>query len=40
MYIDFAADKGDLVFFTRQYRRLMAHWREALPRDRLVELGL
>jgi hypothetical protein len=38
MYIDFAADRGDLVFFTRQYRRLMAHWQEGLPRDRLVEL--
>jgi tetratricopeptide (TPR) repeat protein len=38
MYIDFAADRGDLVFFTRQYSRLMAHWREVLPRDRLVEL--
>jgi tetratricopeptide (TPR) repeat protein len=29
--MDFAADRGDLVFFYRQYERLMAHWREVLP---------
>lgn len=29
--MDFAADRGDLVFFYRQYLRLMAHWREVLP---------
>jgi LPS sulfotransferase NodH len=38
MYIDFAADRGDLVYFTRQYQRLMAHWREVLPADRLIEV--
>jgi hypothetical protein len=29
--MDFAADRGDLVYFYRQYLRLMAHWREVLP---------
>ncbi len=29
--MDFAADRGDLVFFYRQYLRLMAHWRSVLP---------
>lgn len=29
--MDFAADRGDLVFFYRQYLRLMAHWRQVLP---------
>lgn len=35
---DYACDRGDLVFFYRQYLRLMAHWREALPAERLVEV--
>ena len=29
--MDFAADRGDLVFFYRQYLRLMAHWQAVLP---------
>jgi tetratricopeptide (TPR) repeat protein len=29
--MDFAADRGDLVFFYRQYLRLMAHWQKVLP---------
>ena len=38
--MDFSSDRGDLVFFYRQYQRLMAHWREVLPpagvlRDRI-----
>jgi tetratricopeptide (TPR) repeat protein len=37
-YLDFASDRGDLVFYTRQYQRLMAHWRETLPPDRFVEV--
>ena len=36
--VDFAAERGDLVFFYRQYQRVMAHWREALPCDRLIEV--
>jgi hypothetical protein len=38
MYIDFAANRSDLVFVTREYKRLMAHWRKVLPPDRLVEV--
>ncbi len=36
--IDYASDRGDLVFFFRQYERLMAHWRQILPSDRFVEV--
>jgi tetratricopeptide (TPR) repeat protein len=35
---DFAADRGDLVFFYRQYQELMAHWRSVLPPDRFIEV--
>ena len=31
-------NRGDLVFYTRQYQRLMAHWRNVLPPDRFVEV--
>ena len=33
-----AYDRGDLVFYYRQYQRLMAHWRTVLPPDRLLEI--
>ncbi len=36
--IDCAADRGSLVFFYREYQRLMAHWREVLPPDRFIEV--
>ena len=36
--LDFAASRGDLVFYYRQYQRFMAHWREVLPPDRFVEV--
>ncbi len=36
--LDFVAERSDLVFFYRQYQRLMAHWREVLPPDRFVEV--
>ena len=36
--IDFAGDRGSLVFFYRQYLRLMAHWREVLPPERFIEV--
>src|ERR1700679_93558 len=36
--IDFAGDRGSLVYFYRQYQRLMAHWREVLPADRFFEV--
>jgi tetratricopeptide (TPR) repeat protein len=35
---DFAADRDSLVFFYRQYQRLMAHWREVLPAERFIEV--
>ena len=35
---DYACDRGDLVFFYRQYERLMDHWRRALPSDRFTEV--
>jgi tetratricopeptide (TPR) repeat protein len=35
---DFAAVRSDLVFYIRQYQRLMGHWREVLPPDRFVEV--
>jgi tetratricopeptide (TPR) repeat protein len=38
MNFDFAASRGDLVFFYRQYQRMMAHWREVLPPDRFIEV--
>jgi len=34
----FAYDRGDLVFYYREYERLMAHWRGVLPPDRLLEI--
>jgi tetratricopeptide (TPR) repeat protein len=36
--LDFVAERSDLVFYYRQYQRLMAHWREILPPDRFVEV--
>lgn len=35
---EFAYDRGDLVFYYRQYERLMAHWRSILPADRFLEI--
>lgn len=36
--VPFAYDKGDLAFYYRAYRRLMAHWREVLPQETLLEV--
>ena len=36
--LEYASERGDLVFFYRQYERLMAHWREVLPTDRFIEV--
>jgi len=36
--MDFAYDRADLLSFYRQYSRLMAHWRDVLPADRLFEV--
>jgi tetratricopeptide (TPR) repeat protein len=35
---DFSTDPNDLVFYYRQYMRLMAHWRAVLPSDRFIEV--
>jgi hypothetical protein len=35
---EFAARREDLVFYYRQYERLMAHWRSVLPPDRLLDI--
>lgn len=35
---DFAYDRSDLVAFYEQYARLMAHWRQVLPRERFLEI--
>ena len=32
------ADRGDLVFFYRQYERIMAHWQTVLPAERYFEI--
>jgi tetratricopeptide (TPR) repeat protein len=36
--MDFACDRGDLVFEYQQCRRLMAHWRSVLPADCFLEV--
>jgi tetratricopeptide (TPR) repeat protein len=36
--IAYMSNRADLVFSFRQYQRLMAHWREILPPDRLIEV--
>jgi hypothetical protein len=35
--MDFSADRADLVYFYRQYERLMAHWRNVLPPEIFYE---
>ncbi|MGA9869509.1 MAG: sulfotransferase [Acetobacteraceae bacterium] len=35
---EFAARREDLVFYYRQYERLMAHWRLVLPPGRLIDV--
>jgi tetratricopeptide (TPR) repeat protein len=34
----FAGDRNDLVFFYREYVRLMEHWRAVLPADRFIDV--
>ena len=33
----YAYDLDDLAFYHQEYQRLMAHWREVIPQDRLFE---
>lgn len=35
---DFAHDRGNIVYYYEEYRRLMAHWRRVLPADRFLEI--
>ena len=35
---DYASDHGNIVFYYRQYERLMEHWLRALPADRMIEI--
>jgi tetratricopeptide (TPR) repeat protein len=35
---DFACRRADIVHYIREYQRLMAHWRGALPPDRFLEI--
>ncbi len=35
---DYASDRGDLVFYYRQYLRLMEHWRAVLPTGAMFEV--
>ena len=34
----FVGDRDDLVFFYREYIRLMEHWRAVLPADRFIDV--
>jgi tetratricopeptide (TPR) repeat protein len=34
----FAYDRGDIVYYYRDYLRLMEHWRAILPPDRFIEI--
>jgi tetratricopeptide (TPR) repeat protein len=36
--VAYMSNRRDLVFAFRQYQRLMTHWRDVLPPDRLVEV--
>lgn len=36
--VNFAHRKDNIVFFYREYLRLMAHWRSVLPHDRFLEV--
>ena len=34
---DFSTEPADLIFYYREYERLMAHWRDVLPPDRFLD---
>jgi tetratricopeptide (TPR) repeat protein len=36
--LDYATDRADLVWYFRQYLRLMEHWRTVLPADRFLDV--
>ena len=35
---DFAYDREDIAFAYREYQRVMAHWHEAMPPGRMLDL--
>lgn len=35
---DYASDRGDIVFYYRQYLKLMEHWRATLPSGTILEV--
>lgn len=37
--LDFAHDKGNIAFCYREHLRLMDHWRQVVPADRLLEVS-
>ena len=37
-HLAFGSDRSDIVCHYRQYHRMMTHWREVLPADRLIEV--
>ena len=37
--VEFAYDRGNIVFAYQQYLRLMEHWRSVLPPDRFIEVN-
>jgi tetratricopeptide (TPR) repeat protein len=36
--LSYVGNRADLVFYYREYERLMEHWRKALPPDRFMEI--
>jgi tetratricopeptide (TPR) repeat protein len=36
--LEFMGNREDLVFYYREYERLMRHWRQVLPPERFVEI--
>jgi len=36
--VEYAYDRGNIVFAYKQYRRLMEHWRAVMPADRFLEV--
>jgi tetratricopeptide (TPR) repeat protein len=37
-HLAFGSSRSEIVFHYRQYQRMMDHWREVLPADRLIEV--
>ena len=37
--VDYAYDRGNIVFAYQEYQRLIEHWRSVLPEDRFIEVN-